>query len=358
MLRGAWDRDDANGAGDLMNLAYQRQKSEQSRRTCGAACLSMVYESFGKTVCQEEIWAAIAKENSFGSFASTTHLMVQDAVSRGLSAIAIQARHPLQALRICRESGLRAILNLRLHKQAAAGHYTVLVDVGERDVIVHDPLAGPSRSISQLELLELWQPSLGKTEIAGNALIALEQTEASGGGCQFCGTEIAQQLSCPNCREPVTMRPAAVLGCLREDCAGRMWEYICCPSCDALFDSKGALAPAAPVKDGANATLEHLFSAMDKFTLLIADAPNAANHPDVKTQLAFMAATRERLKTTYAEEVARRTLILGQYAEASRRKNEQEREAGKMLTDMEKPMPRLNGHELGVALLKNLGISV
>src|SRR5580704_4148951 len=94
-------------------IPYERQSDPQTSRRCGAACLSMVYRSFGKEIPQDEIWPAVAKQNRFGSLASTTHLMARDALSRGFSALAFQARHPLQALLLCRNAGIRAILNHR-----------------------------------------------------------------------------------------------------------------------------------------------------------------------------------------------------------------------------------------------------
>ena len=53
-----------------------------------------------RKVSQAEIWPKIAKVNRFGSLACNTHLMVQDALDRGFVAIAIQAKHPLQAFGI------------------------------------------------------------------------------------------------------------------------------------------------------------------------------------------------------------------------------------------------------------------
>lgn len=152
----------------LEAIPYEKQYDLKSSRTCGAACLSMVYRSFGKAIAQDEIWPAIAKPNRFGSLSSTTHLMAADAVSRGIAAIVIQARHPLQALRLCRDSGVRAILNHRLRNHVAIGHYSVLVDIDETHVILHDPLYGPLRRASHAELLSLWQPRFPTCEIAGN----------------------------------------------------------------------------------------------------------------------------------------------------------------------------------------------
>src|SRR5277367_3189693 len=99
-------------------IPYEKQADPQARG-CGAACLSMVYRSFGKEVPQAEIWPLIAKPNRFGAVSSTTHLMALHAINQGLSAVVIQARHALQVLRLCREADIRAILNQRARPEVA-----------------------------------------------------------------------------------------------------------------------------------------------------------------------------------------------------------------------------------------------
>jgi len=103
-------------------MPYGKQNESQANRTCSAACLHMVYRSLGKNIPQGEIWPAISKPGPLGSLASTTHLMAQDAVNSGLQAVVIQARHPLQTLRLCQEWGIRAILNHSPQKGSPAGH--------------------------------------------------------------------------------------------------------------------------------------------------------------------------------------------------------------------------------------------
>jgi hypothetical protein len=188
-------------------ISYESQIDPQISRTCGAACLSMVYRSFGEEVPQAEIWPAIAKRTASGSLASTTHLMVQDAVNRGFSAVAIQARHPLQVLRLCREYGIHVILNHRLRREAPAGHYSVLVDLDDKTVVLHDPFDGPSRRLSHAELLELWQPNFPNSEITGNVLIAIAARPLASPACEFCHTENAFSGRLPEVQK--ARRPAA-----------------------------------------------------------------------------------------------------------------------------------------------------
>ena len=157
----------------------------------------MVYRSLGKEVAPTEIWPAIAKENRFGSIASTTHLMAKDALSRGFAAVAFQARHPLQTLRLCCESGMRAILNHRLAPDSPAGHYTVLVDMDARDVVLHDPFYGPSRRVPHAELLELWQPRFPNSEIAGYLLIGIAAAATRRAGLLAVPRATAARVACP-----------------------------------------------------------------------------------------------------------------------------------------------------------------
>jgi ABC-type bacteriocin/lantibiotic exporter with double-glycine peptidase domain len=182
-------------------IPYEKQSDPLNSRTCGAACLAMAYRSLGREVPQAEIWPAIGKVNRFGSLASTTYLMAQDALKRGFTAVAIQTRHPLQVLRLCRDSGIRAVLNHRPRKDSPAGHYSLLVDIDDKNVVLHDPSSGPSRSFSHDEMLELWQPRFPNSEIAGYMMIAIAPASATSiAACEFCHTVMPAKVECPQCK--------------------------------------------------------------------------------------------------------------------------------------------------------------
>ncbi len=352
-------------------IHYEKQSDLQNNRGCGAACLSMVYRSFGKEVPQAEIWLAIAKQNQSGSLASTTHLMAKDAISRGLTAVAIQARHPLQALRLCHEGGIRAILNHRSQANSATGHYTVLVDLDPYNVVLHDPSLGPSRRLSQAELLALWQPHFSNSEIVGNVLIAIAAAPPPTPACRFCQTLTPTSIDCPSCKKPIGLRPGTVLGCMKQDCIARMWSYICCPSCDFMMDSSSppvqAGAPDSRATTGASSdaavegdtteppSLNKMFEEMDKFCNQIQSLPGAANHAELQKQIQILAGTKAAMKVALAEaavygQIHKDRLAAfvqgsGQRAEAHRKKIE----------ELNRPSPLLDGNALGRALLKNLG---
>lgn len=352
-------------------IPYERQADPQTSRMCGAACLCMVYRSFGKEVPQSEIWPAISKVNQLGNLASTTHLMAQDALNRGLAAVAIQARHPLQALRLCHENGIRAILNHRLQANSAAGHYTVMVDLDSNHVVLHDPSLGPSRRISQAELLALWQPHFSNSEIIGNVLIAIASDPPPAPPCRFCHTLTPPSIDCPRCKKPIGLRPSFVLGCMKQDCIARMWSHICCPACDFMVDSglqpaeAGApdgRAPAgsSPLAEAAEPTTEppnlnKLFEEMDKFCNQIQSLPGVAQRADLQQQLQVLVSSKAALKAALAETAVYAQMHrdkLAAFVRASEQRGEAHR---KKMEQLSRSSPPLDGNALGRALLKNLG---
>ena len=357
------------------SVPYERQEDPQNHRMCGAACLSMVYRSFGKEVPQKEIWPAIAKPNQSGSLASTTHLMVRDALKRGFAAVAIQARHPLQALRLCRESGIHGILNHRLQREVPFGHYSVLVDLDDKTVVLHDPFFGPSRRVSHGELLELWQPQLPNSEILGNVLIGLVADPVPAPPCQFCHTPSLPSIECPRCKQPVGLQPVALLGCVNHACVARMWNYLGCPSCDYMWSfslqpqeagatgSDPRQSPSSPQPQAASGSpedplnLSQVFSEIDKFCSALLSNPTAANHPDVKRQMDFITAAKEKLRLAQIEQAAiisaarEKVAAVGQ---ASQQRAEAHRQR---MEELNTPAPPLDGDALGRALLKNLGFT-
>jgi len=369
-------------------VPYEKQFDVQATRTCGAACLHMVYRSLGMEVPQRMIWPSIAKKNQYGSIASTTHLMAADAISRGFAAVAIQARDPLRALRLCRDTGIRAILNHRLKPDSPAGHYTVLVDIDETNVTLHDPYFGPSRRVTHDVLLKLWQPSLPNSEIVGNFLIGIASDPAPTPPCEVCQTETRASIPCPRCKNAVPLQPGALLGCLNGGCDARMWNYVCCPSCDLTWNftvkpartpvttvsaaPAGAATPGTPTGIPAAVSavpqpagsppalakpfdIAQIFAEVDKFSSLILSFPGAANHPDIKKQLDFIASSKDKLKQAVADTEARQKARFEQLAAVVQVSKQNQEAFKKKQEEMNKPLPPLDGDALARALLKNLG---
>jgi len=352
-------------------IPYEKQADPQTSRMCGAACLSMVYRSFGKDIPQAGIWQAIAKVNRFGRLSSTTHLMAQDALGRGLAAVVFQARHPIQALRLCREVGARAILSHRLESNSAAGHYSVLVDLDSKNVFLHDPYYGPSRSVSHDDLLDLWQPKFANAEIVGGVLMAIAEEPPGALPCPFCRTLTPPTIECPHCRKPVALQPSSVLGCMNRGCIARQWNYICCPSCDFMWNSEtnleragagvaGSGAPTAPTDPEISmipATLSQVFEGLDKFVAQVNSIPGVGSNPDIPPLIEGLVSCKAALTAALAEAAGYARVQDGRMAafvQASEARREAHR---KKVEEVNKQGESLDGVALGKALLKNLGFT-
>jgi peptidase C39-like protein len=344
-------------AAESSTIPYEKQEDLQTNRTCGAASLSMVYRSFGKSIPQAEIWSRISKHDRFGSLASTTHLMAQDALSRGFSALAVQVKHPLQVLRLCRDKGVRAILNHRLKTDSPAGHYTVLVDVDADSVVLHDPFVGPSRRLAHADLLELWLPRYPNAEIRGNMLIGVAAQAPAVPPCQLCGTAIPPKVGCPNCGKQVSLQLAALLGCAREGCSRRMWNNICCPACDHTWSF--GLTPGSESASGSSEdpwNLNRLFVELDKFRDHVLGLPGVSGRSDIQQQLDFIDESKDRLRLAQTEELANRKASQARIEEAQEKAQQDEDAFQKKAEDLQKPAPPADGNALGQSLLKDLGL--
>ncbi len=356
-----------------MTIPFEQQSDPRKQRDCGAACLRMVYRSLGKSVPRDELWRSIAKENRFGSLASTTHLMTKDAIARGFSAVAFQARHPLQALRLCRELDVRAILNLRPARDTSMGHYGVLVHLDDNEVVLHDPFYGPLRRMPHADLLELWRPSLPNPEIAGYVLIGITAKPADVTTCWLCQTPMPASAGCPKCQKPVSLTPNTLLGCASSDCISRTWNCVCCPECDNLFSfspyapvpgvaaTPSATAPAPPAANPAAAPAEdpfdlgRVFAEVDKFCNFILTLPGAAEHSEIKKQLDFITAGKQKLELARVEAMANQKAHQEQLAQFVQTAKQNEEAHLRKLELLNKPSLPLDGNALGRALLKNLG---
>lgn len=337
----------------------------QAQRACGAACLSAVYKTLGKEIPANAIWPLIAKQNRLGSLASTTHLMTLHALSQGFSAVAIQARHPIHLLGVCRDKGIAAILNHRLREDVSTGHFSILADIDGTHVVLKDAAFGQMRRITHAEMLRLWQPSTSPSEILGNVLIGIAADTGEAPPCEFCHTPMPAQTGCPKCKRPVTLRPAAVLGCIRQTCLARAWNYVCCPSCDYVwaFNETQTAAEAASPEPASDlpapppmADLAQIFAALEQFTSMIRNVPGAAEHIDIKPQLGVIEAAKEKLRLAQAADAAvyqARVEALNAMRAKSAQALEEQR---KKMEERSAPPPRLDGDALAQALLMNVGL--
>ncbi len=213
----------------LLPIPHERQDDP---RGCGAAALCMVYRSLGLDESQAAIWQRIVRPGPWGRPRTNTYLLAADALDRGLAAVVFQARHPEAVLERAASAEVRVILNHRASSSSEAGHFTVLAGLDREHVYLHDPARGPGRRLPRGEFLELWGPRFGRSEITGNVLAAFARVRSEPVRCATCNGTIPETSTCRGCRRAMPLRPAEPLGCVADDCPGRMWERVFCPYCD------------------------------------------------------------------------------------------------------------------------------
>ncbi len=225
-----------DGTGNsLMEIPYERQLESPTRRTCGAAALCMAYRSLGIRQSQDMIWEQISQADASGRRVARTYLLARNALHHGLAALVLRAQPSRDAFTRWLDAGVRIILNHRLQADAPWGHYSVLVATEPAAVTVHDPQLGPDRRLAWPELLALWEPLPGGSEIGGRILVAVARRHAGAplaAGCSSCGTALPREVTCPRCRSRIPLEPQAVLGCAAAACLQRTWETLFCPYCD------------------------------------------------------------------------------------------------------------------------------
>jgi hypothetical protein len=113
----------------------------------------------------------------------------------------------------------------------------------------------------------------------------------------------------------------------------------------------------APVADEDPLNLKKLFGELDKFCSHFLSLPAATNYSDIKQQLDFIAASKEKLTLVLAEELAQRKARQEQSANSLQAAKEKQEAYHKRMQEIDKPSPPLDGNDLGRALLKNLGLT-
>lgn len=266
---------------EYLGIPYEEQRSDPPEdQRCGAASLHMIYQALGLSESQDEIWERIAWHDRRGGRCARTYTLAGDAIHHGFDAVVIQFRSdPWKTIQACRAAGIHLILNHRMEQGRLGGHFSVAVEVRDKEIILHDPAKGPLRRIERIEFQTLWQPAMGGSRVPGRVLVAIAPpdcsavatTESSAGTwarrpeqpnepevgsavegvalatsgdggdtaspalprCEECQVEQPIQRKCRSCHRVMPLRPLVPFGCLNHRCGRRMWLQVFCPLCDA-----------------------------------------------------------------------------------------------------------------------------
>ena len=100
-----------------------------------------------------------------------------------------------------------------------------------------------------------------------------------------------------------------------------------------------------------------MFRELDKFCNHVLSLPGAANHPDIKAQIDFLMANKEKLRFAQAEALAHGRRHKEQMAAVLQAAKLQEEAHRRRVEEIGRPLPPLDGDALGRALLKELGFT-
>ncbi len=209
----------------MLTIPYEAQERSDG---CAAAALAMVYRSLGIDCSQTELWPRITAPVR-GVPRGKTHLLCRDALSRGLDAVIIRAASPWSTLLRCFNAGVRVVLHHRHSLAHPGGHYSVLVELDDTEIRLHDPAQGPGHRLPRELFLHLW--TLGFGEVVGRVLVAIHPPTKPIHS-ETCQHDLPESITCVSCGGTIRLRPAEALGCPVEGCPNRLWAACYCPWCD------------------------------------------------------------------------------------------------------------------------------
>lgn len=206
---------------------------KQKPNMCGAACLSMVYKSFGQDVTQDEIFEFTAtpclgtdKRGAKHPPTNPLYKMAQDPLNRGYHAIAMQAKDPMKFFLLFSRIKDRVRVILSMRPGPGLSHLIVFTDVTKKYLMFNDPGGkGPSYRLSREKFIKKWEPNY--------ALVAISKDVLKAYNCPVCGKSVHDKVACPECGEGIPLEPKEALGCVDDGCPGKMWTLLLCPYCSS-----------------------------------------------------------------------------------------------------------------------------
>ena len=228
---------------EVAAIPYERQQDADGNRMCGAAALCMVYRSFGVECTQAEVWQAVAG----GTRSARTRLICADSLQRGFDALIVRREFP----GMCSASA----------RGTRSAPSSITGSPSNRPTAI-------TRSWWAWTTVGRWSRSQGRpgSQPGPNSVAPALATERAGLGdhrpgpggdrrrehatvvvCSRCRAPIPESARCGRCAATIRLQPAAVLGCVAEDCDGRLWEALFCPQCDTTYRNQITPAGDEPV---------------------------------------------------------------------------------------------------------------
>jgi hypothetical protein len=183
--------------GKLITVPYIKQPRNSAK--CGAACAAMIIKHYaGTTVNMDDIWQQISAESpelqreycrtyKIGAYISQNHFRCSSIKYLSLKEL----------LDFCNANGIAPIINHKSFENIKVGHFSIVRNIVDSDVIISDP-ENAGRTVVPLHRLELMAKKNGNDdEVGGNTAIipAMDKFPYQTRLCPKCGNDIDMSFS-------------------------------------------------------------------------------------------------------------------------------------------------------------------
>lgn len=145
---------------------------------CGAACLQMLYTSYGISLTLDEIWEQVQeRDKNTGRLNCHTYRMARHALSLGLKAMVVVCEDSLRVIQTCLESNIDVIALYRVNIISPLGHYSVITGMDNKGIYLNDPWLdaskGKNRIVKPIDFVQLLRPIPGSELVSPNVLLLI-----------------------------------------------------------------------------------------------------------------------------------------------------------------------------------------
>ena len=176
-------------------------KQPKGERSCGAACIKMLYEHRGISALYKEIWQDISLPGAIQPLNRYCRngLIIRHLIKNGFQAVGVSVCDVQAVLAICEENGMYGLLNHRLSAGSIEGHYSIYLYSDYKGIHINDPeKPAGNRVIRDEEMRRLMADTPPSDEIVQkNTLILINMAQQKLPVVMaHCGSEKVEILEC------------------------------------------------------------------------------------------------------------------------------------------------------------------
>lgn len=201
----------------MIHINHQQQQIDGVNWTCGAVCLSMIFDFFGIQKDVQSIWDEIktARNGSVSEKFSTTMNLVNFSMQNGLNATVYRTSGSqfYDLLDYLTDASTPAILSM-LDNKSKRSHFQIFVGKKNGDFAFENPMKSNGIEVLKYERLrDLWSPH-PEDSVTGYIFILFSIDNCLNIKCPNCQTRIPIVNS-----EIITMNLVEGVACPQEKCS-------------------------------------------------------------------------------------------------------------------------------------------